>query len=180
TAHGALGEINHRLRRVPELSVQALNDTYQGETADKIQAEINLNLKEIGRLNSITTFNDVPLLDGTGSIRRLPIGVNDGDILPVDFGGPGFNVQRVGLKCLNSQSAPNNVTPAKSIVGRAYSILLDDVEHTTVSYNPPASNPNLVRPDRSASRDVVQLNGPDDRLMENLRREVLDSAPTQW
>jgi flagellin len=52
TAEGALSEINQRLQRIRELSVQSLSETYTLEDADSIQAEINVNLKEIARLNS--------------------------------------------------------------------------------------------------------------------------------
>ncbi|GHA84398.1 hypothetical protein GCM10007159_01830 [Modicisalibacter luteus] len=64
TAEGALDQINDRLQRVRELSVQGLNGTITADDADAIPAEINQNLQEIDRLAEQTEFNGMSLLDG--------------------------------------------------------------------------------------------------------------------
>ena len=53
TAQGVLEAVNGKLQRIRELTVQGLSEIYNGEMGDRIQAEINLNLKEIERLNQV-------------------------------------------------------------------------------------------------------------------------------
>ena len=65
TAESALDEINNRLQRIRQLAVQGLNSTNSQSDSDAIQAEINLNLKEIDRLNTSSSFNGIRLLDGS-------------------------------------------------------------------------------------------------------------------
>ncbi len=166
TAQGALDEINERLQRVRELTVQGLNGIYDGDSSDKIQAEINLNLKEIDRLNQETSYNGISLLDGSAGTRTLQIGANDGETLSVDLTPPGFSAEALGLEKLTIQGEPNTVAPVDQLVGTANSIPLDDVDYTTLSYKPPSGNPNLVDIPRSGSRDVVQLESEGGRLME--------------
>ncbi|BCQ43727.1 hypothetical protein ERHA55_12540 [Erwinia rhapontici] len=56
TAESVLNEINSRLQRIRELAVQGLSETYSQTDSDAIQAEINLNLKEIDRLNTTSAL----------------------------------------------------------------------------------------------------------------------------
>ncbi|MCL6377674.1 hypothetical protein EXT57_09870 [Pectobacterium brasiliense] len=84
TAEGVLDEINSRLQRVRELTVQGLNGTYAGDTGDSIQAEINLNLKEIDRLNLWASFNGIPLLNGSGGTKAIQVGAYDHETMGID------------------------------------------------------------------------------------------------
>ncbi|UDQ74494.1 hypothetical protein LJQ72_12955 [Pectobacterium brasiliense] len=163
TAEGVLDEINNRLQRVRELTVQGLSDTYAGDTGDSIQAEINLNLKEIDRLNLWASFNGIPLLNGSGGTKALQVGAYDHETMDVDFGPPGFSVQEMGLLDMTVQGTPGRVTPVSSLSGASSQINLDDSTHTTVAYIPPDNNPNLVRSSRGGT--LVQLDGVDGRLM---------------
>ncbi|PWC17404.1 flagellin [Brenneria corticis] len=165
TAQGVLDEINNRLQRVRELTVQGLNDTYAGETGDSIQAEINLNLKEIDRLNQWASFNGIPLLDGNGGTKSLQVGAHDHETLDIDLGPPGFSVQELGLLDMTVQGTPGRVMLVSSLTGTSNRINLDDATYTTVAYVPSDNNPNLVTPSRGGSRDVVQLDGLGGRLM---------------
>ena len=166
TAQGTLNEINDRLQRVRELAVQGLNEIYNGDAGDKIQAEININLKEINRLNKDASFNGIPLLDGSAGTKTLQVGANDGETLSVDLNPPGFSTQALGLEKLTIQGEPNTVTPIDRLVGTANSIPLDDADYTTLAYEPPSGSPNLVAIPRIGSRDVVQLESEGGRLME--------------
>ncbi|MCQ9616407.1 hypothetical protein L1889_06560 [Paenalcaligenes niemegkensis] len=60
---------------------------------DTIQAEINLNLKEIDRIVQQAEFNGVRLLDGTGGMVNLQVGAYDNQVLGVDLNPPGFDVE---------------------------------------------------------------------------------------
>lgn len=163
TAQGALNEINERLQRIRELTVQGLNATNSGDAGDRIQAEINLNLKEINRLNQGASFNGIPLLDGRAGTKTLQVGANDGETLSVDLNPPGFSVEELGLRDLTIQGTPGTITPVNQLSGYASRIPLDDVDYTTAEYVPPDNNPNLVN---LGNRDVVQLNGDGGRLKE--------------
>ncbi|MDY4376962.1 flagellin [Pectobacterium brasiliense] len=163
TAEGVLDEINNRLQRVRELTVQGLSDTYAGDTGDSIQAEINLNLKEIDRLNLWASFNGIPLLNGSGGTKALQVGAYDHETMDVDFGPPGFSVQEMGLLDMTVQGTPGKVTSVSSLSGVSSQINLDDTTHTTVAYIPPDNNPNLVRSSRGSN--LVQLEGAGGRLM---------------
>ena len=77
TASSALDEVNNRLQRIRQLTVQGLNGTNSQEDTDSIQAEINLNLKEINRLNSTSSFNGLKLLDGSAGRVGIQVGAND-------------------------------------------------------------------------------------------------------
>jgi len=61
TAESALNEVNNRLQRIRELTVQGLNGTYSQTDSDAIQAEINLNLKAIDEINRTSQFNGISL-----------------------------------------------------------------------------------------------------------------------
>ncbi|KFX21814.1 flagellin [Pectobacterium betavasculorum] len=163
TAEGVLDEINNRLQRVRELTVQGLNGTYAGDTGDSIQAEINLNLKEIDRLNLWASFNGMPLLNGSSGTKAIQVGAYDHETMDVDFGPPGFSVQEMGLLDMTVQGIPGSVTPVSSLSGASSQINLDDATYTTTVYAPPNNNPNLVRSLRGGN--LVQLDGADGRLM---------------
>ncbi len=165
TAQGALGEINERLQRIRVLAVQGLNELNNGDAGDKIQAEINLNLKEIDRLNRAASFNGMALLDGSAGTRNLQVGAHDGETLSVDLNPPGFSVQELGLLDLTIQGRPDTITPVDEVTGSASMIPLDDPA-TSVAYLPPDNSPNLVDVQRPGSRDVIQLDGPGGRLKE--------------
>ncbi|WP_345798034.1 flagellin [Castellaniella sp. MT123] len=166
TAQGALGEINARLQRIRELSVQGLSGQYAGDAGDAIQAEINMNLKEIERLNQSASFNGISLLDGTAGQRALQVGADDGDQLALDMRPPGFSVRELGLLDLTVQGLPGRITPVSTLAGSSYRIDLDDAARTSVSYVPPTNNPNVVRMSQPSSRQVVQLDGNGGRLQE--------------
>ncbi|WP_405078094.1 flagellin [Pectobacterium versatile] len=163
TAEGVLDEINSRLQRIRELTVQGLNGTNEGDVGDSIQAEINLNLKEIDRLNLWASFNGTPLLNGSGGTKALQVGVYDHETMDIDLGPPGFSVQEMGLLDMTVQGTPGKVTPVSSLSGVSSQINLDDTTYTTVAYIPPDNNPNLVRSSRGSN--LVQLDGTGGRLM---------------
>ncbi|WP_368542892.1 flagellin N-terminal helical domain-containing protein [Enterobacter soli] len=134
TAEGALSEINQRLQRIRELSVQSLSETYTLEDADSIQAEINVNLKEIARLNAQTTFNGKNVLDGSAGNVPIQVGVNDQETLGLYLGKPGFSVDELGLTDLVIRGISGKVTPTDQLLGTASNISLSSGS-TSVTFN---------------------------------------------
>ena len=159
TAEGALSEINQRLQRIRELSVQSLSETYTLEDADSIQAEINNNLKEIARLNSQTTFNGKNVLDGSAGNVPIQVGVNDQETLGLYLGKPGFSVDELGLTDLVIRGISGKVTPTDQLVGTASNIALNS-PGTTLSFNTagnPLTSAKLVR----SSSGIMFIQGTD-------------------
>ncbi|WP_108669004.1 flagellin [Peribacillus acanthi] len=65
TAEGALNETHDMLQRMRELTVQANNDTNNGDDRDAIQKEIDQLKGEVDRIANKTQFNTKNLLDGS-------------------------------------------------------------------------------------------------------------------
>lgn len=146
TAEGALSEVNQRLQRIRELSVQAMSETYSLEDADSIQAEINLNLKEIARLNGQTSFNGKNVLDGSAGTVSLQVGVNDNETMGLFLGKPGFSVNELGLTDLVIRGISGKVTPTDQLLGSASNISLSDPSTSvTFTLSSTYSSAQLVR-----------------------------------
>ena len=75
-AEGALTSMGDALQRIRELTVQAANDTNSTSQRDSLVQEIKQLTFEITRLANSTQFNNINLLTGSGSAKRLQIGAN--------------------------------------------------------------------------------------------------------
>ncbi|GHC33784.1 hypothetical protein GCM10010082_30620 [Kushneria pakistanensis] len=142
TAEGALSQVNDRLQRIRELTVQGLNGTLKLVDQDAIQQEINLNLKEIDRLNTQAQFNGINLLDGSAGTVNVQVGANDGETLGVDLTRPGFSVDELGLTDFTIAGISGEVTGINVVTGRAR-----DIAVRTSDFALPAgySNPQLMQ-----------------------------------
>ncbi|QJQ94074.1 MULTISPECIES: flagellin [Halomonadaceae] len=136
TAHGALDQINDKLQRIRELTVQGLNGTLSWSDSDAIQAEINMNLWEIDRLAQSVDYNGIPLLDGSAGLVNLQVGANDNETLKIDLLPPGFSVAALGLEDFTVAGLDGEVTPRNTLQGYARDIELypQATAETTVSY----------------------------------------------
>lgn len=162
TAEGSLSQINERLQRVRELTVQGINGTLNLRDTDVIQQEINQNLKEIDRLSELTQFNGIHLLDGSAGKVGVQVGANDDDVLALDLIPPGFSVEALGLKDFTIAGITETPSPINAVAGTAYDIPVVDAE-TTLSFNGRStSNPVLVEGDASgyAGRVYTRSDGP--------------------
>src|SRR5690606_10459242 len=76
-AEGALSEVSNILIRMRELAVQAASDTV-GETERRfMDVEFQQLMEEIDRIAHSTTFNGVPLLNGSASAFEVQIGTGN-------------------------------------------------------------------------------------------------------
>jgi flagellin len=82
TAEGSLDEVHSMLQRVRELAVQYKNGAVSSSNQAAIQTEINQLASEIERIGSTTQFNNIALLNGTGSVT-FQVGANDGESITV-------------------------------------------------------------------------------------------------
>lgn len=77
TAEGAINEISNIVIRLRELSVQAASDTV-GETERGFSnIEFQNLLEEINRISKGTEFNGRKLLDGTGGLVEIQVGIHN-------------------------------------------------------------------------------------------------------
>lgn len=76
-AEGGLNEVSNMLIRLRELGVQAASDTI-GDTERKfLDVEYQQLKSEIQRISEVTNFNGRDLLNGTGGILDLQVGVHN-------------------------------------------------------------------------------------------------------
>ena len=76
-AEGGLNEISNMLIRLRELGVQASSDTI-GDTERKfIDVEYQQLKSEIQRVSEVTQFNGYDLLNGTGGVLDIQVGVHN-------------------------------------------------------------------------------------------------------
>ncbi len=78
TAEGALNETHSLLGRMRELAVQSANDTLSNSDRLHIQDEVNQLLSEVDRIANSTQFNQINLLNNSGSTTNvlLHVGAN--------------------------------------------------------------------------------------------------------
>jgi flagellin len=86
TAEGALNETHAILQRMRELAVQSATDTNKDTDRTKLQTEITELISEIDRIANNTEFNDMKVLDGTFSAKKIHIGANATQTLTVSVG----------------------------------------------------------------------------------------------
>src|SRR5689334_736436 len=84
TAEGALTETHSILQRMRDLAVQSANDSNDQTSRDAINAESSALQKELDRIASKTTFNNVNLLDGTFTGKEFQVGYKANDVIQVD------------------------------------------------------------------------------------------------
>ena len=74
TAEGALGEVHAMLQRMNELAVQSANGTNSDEDREAIDDEVQQLMTEINRVSTATKFNELYLLNGTGTTQANAAG----------------------------------------------------------------------------------------------------------
>lgn len=77
TAEGSLAEITNITTRIRELAVQASSDTVGDRERTFIDLEVQQLKEEINRIASISSWNSVPLLDGTTPLFDIQVGSNN-------------------------------------------------------------------------------------------------------
>jgi len=77
TAEGATDEVGDILSRMRELAVQSSSETLADDERAYIQTEFEQLSDEIDRIAVATTFNGLPLSDGTNSSLDVQVGINN-------------------------------------------------------------------------------------------------------
>lgn len=76
-AEGGLNEIGNMLIRLRELGVQAASDTIGDTERHFLDVEYQQLKSEIQRISEVTKFNGRDLLNGTGGIVDIQVGINN-------------------------------------------------------------------------------------------------------
>ena len=122
TAEGALTETTSILQRMRDLSVQAGNSGALGPQArSAIQTEVGQLEAQLTRIASSTSWNGIPLLDGSYH-GTLQVGAGAAETLTIVIGGPGNGMDAAGLRVAGidvtgsggGPGVPATVTPAGS------------------------------------------------------------------
>lgn len=77
TAEGALNEVSNIVIRLRELSIQAASDTVGDVERGFSNIEFQNLLEEIQRISKGTEFNGRKLLDGTGGLVEVQVGIHN-------------------------------------------------------------------------------------------------------
>ena len=99
-AEGSLNEVSNMLIRLRELGVQASSDTI-GDTERKfLDVEYQQLKSEVQRITEATVYNGYELLNGTGGMIDIQVGVNNDpfrDRISFNSGAANASLQALGL-----------------------------------------------------------------------------------
>lgn len=76
TAEQSMGEVSNILTRVRELGIQASSDTVGDQERQFVQSEVAALKAEIQRVAESTTFGSRKLLDGSGGVYDIHVGLS--------------------------------------------------------------------------------------------------------
>ena len=105
-AEGGLHETSQILIRLRELAIQAASDTIGPDERMFLDAEYQNLLDEVDRIANATEFNKTRLLNGTGKVFDIQVGIRNVDgVDRIEFDGSKSDatVEGLGLKDLNVQ-----------------------------------------------------------------------------
>jgi flagellin len=80
-SEGGLNEISNILIRMRELGIQAASDTIGDTERQFTDREFQALKQETDRIANVTEFNGTPLLNGTGGIFEIQVGLHNNPIL---------------------------------------------------------------------------------------------------
>lgn len=99
-AEGGLNEVSNMLIRLRELAIQAASDTV-GDTERKfIDVEYQQLKNEIQRIAEVTTYNGTDLLNGTGGVLDIQIGIQNDpfkDRISFNAGAANSSLESLGI-----------------------------------------------------------------------------------
>jgi flagellin len=99
-AEGGLNEAQNILGRMRELAIQAASDTIGDEERKLAEMEYVQIKQELDRISKVTEYNGTKLLDGSGGIFDIQVGVQNNpfnDRISFDSGKVNASVESLGL-----------------------------------------------------------------------------------
>ncbi len=99
-AEGSLNEVSNMLIRLRELGVQGASDTLGDTERQFLDAEYQQLKSEIQRVTEATQFNGYDLLNGTGGVLDIQVGVNNDpfkDRISFNAGAANSTLEALGM-----------------------------------------------------------------------------------
>ncbi len=99
-AEGGLNEVSNMLIRLRELAIQAASDTVGNTERKFVDVEYQQLKNEIQRISEVTNFNGTDLLNGTGGIMDIQVGIhNDAfkDRISFNAGAANSSLEALGI-----------------------------------------------------------------------------------
>ncbi|MBQ3513281.1 MAG: flagellin [Lachnospiraceae bacterium] len=147
TAEGALNETHSILQRMNELATQCANDTYLTKDRDLAQKEIDQLIAEIDRIAENTEFNEMKLLTGSCTDKKLQVGAKEGQVISFSIDEMSSSGLSVGSVTITSQASASTAmtTIQEAIVTVAtqradLGAIQNRLEHTIASVDTTAEN----------------------------------------
>ena len=131
TAEGALNEVHSILQRMNELATQGANDVNTSVDRSAINKEIYSLTEELDRIQSTTQFNDMGILNGSFSGKRLQVGAKNEQYIEVDIGKLetyASNTMDVGLGLTDPSQTPVGNDEANEKYGKAMEKIQADIK----------------------------------------------------
>ena len=189
TAEGALNEVHSILQRMNELATQGANDVNTSIDRAAINKEISNLSKELVRIESTTQFNDMDLLDGDFSNKKLQVGAKAGQTIDIqiskltDLAANTKDMTSLGLEDVTGNTGTTNANAEYSSAMtkiqediKAVSSLRSDLgaiqnrlEHTIANLDTTAENTQAAE---SLIRDVDMA----DEMVEYSKNQILAQA----
>jgi flagellin len=105
TAEGSLQEAQNNLVRMRELAMQAANGTLTAIDRATLDTEFQALIQEIERIATDSTFNGLPLLDGTAAPLDIQVGINAGEVITITL--PDVTTATLGVDVLDVTTDAN-------------------------------------------------------------------------
>lgn len=177
TAEGALTEVHAMLQRMNTLATQAKNGTYDADSRDMIQAEIDQLIAQIDNIANNTTFNEINLLNASGTINfqvgfeaNNTISASTVNVTAAQLGINGLDVtDEAGASgaMIKIQSAINTVSSHRSAFGAVQNRLEHVINNLGVSVENLSASESRIR-----NADMAQ------EMTEFTRNQILVQAGT--
>ena len=133
-AEGGMSEVSNILIRLRELGIQAASDTIGDRERGFINEEVKSLLQEVDRIANVTSFNNIPLLNGQSSKGKLEfqVGIHNTENDRIEFDTTSYDLrsQNLGVEGINFESiegaggglekvdeAMNRLSTARSSIG---------------------------------------------------------------
>lgn len=123
-AEGAMAEVANILVRMRELAVQAASDTIGSNERKFLDTEFQQLVEEIDRIAQSTTYNGVPLLNGSGSAFEIQIGTGNNPVVDrvklFDASSADINIIALGIN-LAGVADKSNAQNSLAVIDKAIS-----------------------------------------------------------
>ena len=131
TAEGALNEVHSILQRMNELATQGANDVNTSIDRAAINKEIDNLSKELVRIEETTQFNDMNLLNGDFSAKKLQVGAKENQTIDVQIEkltSLAVNTASIGSLGLTEVTGSEGTTDGNDAYASAMTKIQEDIK----------------------------------------------------